>query len=255
VRAIAKKLERNEHEASTPGTRPFTVAAIVIGWLALGLALDDGGGVDRQRLIGVATWLLLIALVRREPRVTQVQVATLVVLATLLEYSASPLLGLYTYRLHNVPAFVPPGHGLVYLAAVLVGTSATVTRRPWIPLGVLTVATAWAVGGLALPVHPDTLGAVLFVSFAAFILRGRYPGVYASAFILTAALELYGTHLGTWRWAPHDPTGVLSAANPPSGIPGGYCWLDFWALALAPLAYALVVRVKVVLRFARAAPS
>ena len=60
MRAIAQKLERNEHEASKPGTQPFVVAAIVVGWLALGLALDDGGGIGRQRLIGAATWLLLI---------------------------------------------------------------------------------------------------------------------------------------------------------------------------------------------------
>ena len=240
-----------------PGSRPFVVAAIVVGWLALGLALDDGGGIGRQRLIGAATWLLLILLVRREPRMIQAQVATLVVLATLLEYSASPLLGLYTYRLHNVPSFVPPGHGLVYLAAVLVGRSPAVTRRPWIPLVALAVATAWAVGGLIVPEHPDALGAVLYLSFAAFILRGRAPGVYAAAFALTAALELYGTHLGTWAWAPHDPSGVLSAANPPSGIPGGYCWLDFYALALAPYVYAGLTRLRVGLRPrpAPAAPS
>jgi hypothetical protein len=238
-----------------PGSRPFVVAAVVAGWLALGLALDDGGGVGRQRLIGAATWLLLLVLVRREPRSTQVQVATLVVLATLLEYSASPLLGLYTYRLHNVPAFVPPGHGLVYLAAVLVGRSPAVTRRPWIPLAALSVATAWAVGGLLIPARPDTLGAALYLSFAAFVLRGRTPGVYTAAFAFTAALELYGTHLGTWAWAPHDPTGLLSASNPPSGIPGGYCWLDFYALALAPHVHALLVRAKPVLRPAPAAPS
>jgi hypothetical protein len=257
MRAIAQKLERNEHEASRPGTHPFVVAGIVVVWLALGLALDGGGGIGRQRLIGAATWLLLIVLVRREPRVTQIQVATLVALATLLEYSASPLLGLYTYRLHNVPAFVPPGHGLVYLAAVLVGTSGAVTRRPLGPMLVLAVATVWALGGLVLPVHPDTLGAVLFVSFAAFILRGRYPGVYAAAFVLTAALEIYGTRLGTWEWAPHDPTGSLSAANPPSGIPGGYCWLDFWALALSPQVYKLLVRARSILPFrpAPVAPS
>jgi hypothetical protein len=257
MRAISEKLERNEHEASRPGTHPFAVASIVIAWLALGLALDQGAGLGRQRLIGAATWLLLIVLVRREPRVTQIQVATLVVLATLLEYSASPLLGLYTYRLHNVPAFVPPGHGLVYLAAVLGGTCPAVTRRPLLPVLVLAVATAWAVGGLFLPARPDALGAVLFVSFAIFIARGRYPGVYAAAFLLTAALELYGTRLGTWSWAPHDPTGVLSAANPPSGIPGGYCWLDFWALLLAPSASRLLLRAGVALRIrpAPAAPS
>jgi hypothetical protein len=240
---------------SKPGSRPFVVAAIVVAWLAVGLALDEGGGVGRQRLIGAATWLLLLVLVRREPRAMQVQVATLVLLATLLEYSASPLLGLYTYRLHNVPAFVPPGHGLVYLAAVLVGRSPAVTRRPWIPLAALAVATAWAVGGLLLPDRPDTLGAILYLSFAAFVLRGRTPGVYAAAFALTAALELYGTRLGTWAWAPQDPTGVLSAANPPSGIPGGYCWLDFYALALAPHLHVLAVRARVGLRPAPAAPS
>ena len=100
----------------------------------------------------------------------QAQVATLVVLATLLEYSASPLLGLYTYRLHNVPSFVPPGHGLVYLAAVLVGRSPAVTRRPWIPLVALAVATAWAVGGLIVPEHPDTLGAAALP-----LVRGVHP--------------------------------------------------------------------------------
>ena len=232
------------------------MAGIVVSWLVLGLALDTGG-IERQRLIGAVTWALLLALVWRESRATQVQVAVLVLLATLLEYSASPLLGLYTYRLHNVPAFVPPGHGLVYLAAVLVGRSLVVTRRPALPLLVLGAATIWAVGGLVLPAHPDTLGAVLFVSFAAFILRGRTPGVYAAAFVLTAALELYGTRLGTWAWAPHDPTGLLSAANPPSGIPGGYCWLDFWALALAPLVYGLLVRARMraSVRPAPAAPS
>jgi hypothetical protein len=239
-----------------PGSRPFIVAGIVLAWLVAGLALDTGG-VERQRLIGAVTWLLLLTLVWREPRATQVQVAVLVLLATLLEYSASPLLGLYTYRLHNVPAFVPPGHGLVYLAAVLVGRSLVVTRRPALPLLVLGAATVWAVGGLVLPERPDTLGALLFVSFAIFVLRGRTPGVYAAAFALTAALELYGTRLGTWAWAPHDPTGLLSAANPPSGIPGGYCWLDFWALALAPLVYSLVVRTRERLgaRASRPAPA
>jgi hypothetical protein len=239
------------------GKRPFVVAGVVVAWLALGLALDDGGGIDRQRMIGAATWLLLLALVWREPRATQVQVATLVVLATMLEYSASPLLGLYTYRLHNVPAFVPPGHGLVYLAAVLVGRSPAVTSRRWIPLLALAVATTWAVGGLLLPARPDTLGALLFLSFAGFALRGRTPGVYAAAFALTAALELYGTHLGTWAWAPRDASGLVGAANPPSGIPGGYCWLDFYALLLAPRVHGLLARARPrrVPRPAPAAPS
>ena len=197
---------------------------------------------------------------RREPRVTQVQVATLVVLATLLEYSASPLLGLYTYRLHNVPAFVPPGHGLVYLAAVLVGTLGRPSRAGRsIPL--LALAVADRLGGRRpAPARAARTRSAPCSSCPspASSCAAATPGVYAAAFALTAALELYGTRLGTWRWAPHDPTGLLSAANPPSGIPGGYCWLDFWALALAP--YALrAARARAAspcgLRPAPAAPS
>ena len=228
-----------------------------MGWLALGLALDDGGGIGRQRLIGAATWLLLIVLVRREPRVTQVQVATLVVLATLLEYSASPLLGLYTYRLHNVPAFVPPGHGLVYLAAVLVGRRRASRAGRSIPLLALAVATAWAVGGLLLPAAPTRWARCSSCPSRPSSCAAARPASTPPRSSLTAALELYGTRLGTWAWAAHDPTGLLSAANPPSGIPGGYCWLDFWALALAPYVYALLVRARSALRLrpAPAAPS
>ena len=226
-------------------------------YLAALLAVDRHATYPQQIGLGVLTWLVLLGALLRVPVERRIQALGVVAFATVGEVTGSLIWGVYHYRLHNLPLFVPPGHGLVYLAAVLVGTSATVTRRPLVPLVVLVLATAWAVGGLALPVHPDTLGALLFVSFAAFILRGRYPGVYTAAFVLTAGLELYGTRLGTWRWAAHDPTGLLSAANPPSGIPGGYCWLDFWALALAPYAYALLVRAGIALRLrpAPAAPS
>jgi hypothetical protein len=48
---------------------------------------------------------------------------------------------------------------------------------------------------------------------------------------------------------------VLSAANPPSGIPGGYCWLDFWALLLAPYVYRAGVRARAALLRLRPAPA
>ena len=49
-----------------------------------------------------------------------------VVFATMVEYTCSPLLEVYLYRFHNVPAYVPPGHGLVYLAALAIGRTAFV---------------------------------------------------------------------------------------------------------------------------------
>ena len=85
-----------------------------------------GAGIWVQRLLGLATWVVLLALLRGEGRSVRIQVAAVMVAATMLEYTASPLLGLYTYRLQNVPSFVPPGHGLVYLAALTVGRAVSV---------------------------------------------------------------------------------------------------------------------------------
>ena len=92
------------------------------------------------------------------------------------------------------------------------------------------------------------LGAVYLTGFFVFLVRfalvGRAPLVYAGAFIVTSYLELVGTGLGAWTWAHHDPTGLLSIGNPPSGIPGGYCFLDAAAMALAPRAARLLERVR-----------
>ena len=53
-------------------------------------------------------------------------------------------------------------------------------------------------------------------------------------------LEIAGTHLGTWAWGTHDPTGWVSIGNPPSGAAGGYGWFDLAALLAAPLRAAAV---------------
>jgi hypothetical protein len=53
-------------------------------------------------------------------------------------------------------------------------------------------------------------------------------------------LELAGTHIGTWEWSTVDPTGIFGVGNPPSGIPGAYCFFDQAGMALSPLLLARV---------------
>jgi hypothetical protein len=133
-----------------------------------------------------------------------------------------------------VPSFVPPGHGLVYLAALTIGGAMYGTRAGvWFPRAVLVVAGAWALWGVAISARPDVGGAVLYLFLAAFILRGRAPLVYAAAFVVTAYLEIVGTNVGTWAWAHHSPMGLVSLGNPPSGIAGGYCFLDMVGIYVA----------------------
>jgi hypothetical protein len=214
--------------------RDLVVVLAGFGWVGLGLLLDHDASAWRQRAIGLVTWLVVAALLAGESRALRAQVLLVILAATGVEYAASVGLGLYTYRLDNVPLFVPPGHGLVYLSAIAMGRSGAFTRwRRLIVPATLAVAGTWAIAGLAGPRH-DVLGAVLFVFFVRFCVSGRAPLVYCGAFVLTSYLELLGTGLGSWTWARHDPSGLIGMGNPPSVISGAYCFLDLFGLAVAP---------------------
>jgi hypothetical protein len=90
----------------------------------------------------------------------------------------------------------------------------------------------------------DVGGAVGAILLAVYLVRGRAPSIYAGVFLVVAALELYGTAIGTWTWAATIPGTSISNGNPPSGVASGYVWFDIVALALAPrlLAFARMSR-------------
>jgi hypothetical protein len=208
----------------------------VVAWVGAVLVLDTGAGPGAQRLLGLATWTLLLVLLRGESRATRVQVAVVVVFATAVEYVFSHWLGTYVYRLHNLPAFVPPGHGLVYLAALCFGRLAWARRHARaLVAAMLVVGGLWAAWGLTLSPQPDALGAFWFGCLALFAWRGRSPVLYVGAFLVVSYLEIVGTSLGTWTWGTVDPVlGVVTIGNPPSGIAGGYAWFDAAALWATP---------------------
>ncbi len=216
-------------------TRDGALAGGVGLWVLLVLGLDTGATLTQQRLLGVGTWLLLLLALRGEDRATRVQVAVVVAYATLIEYVFADALGVYVYRLENVPAFVPPGHGLVYLAAFALARTAWARRHARAFLGTaMVLCGAWALWGVTLSPQPDVLGLFWFGCLAVFAWKGRSPLLYAGAFFVVSYLEIVGTSLGTWAWSTTDPTGLVSIGNPPSGIAGGYAWFDAAALLLAP---------------------
>ena len=212
--------------------RELSIAGIVVTWIAAGVWLDSHASIWPQRALGIVTWIVLLLILRGERRDVRAQVAIVILVATATEYTASGLLGVYTYRLHNIPWFVPPGHGLLYLTALALGRSQlfAVLRRPVIG-ATIAVGGAWAVWGLAFAPRNDAFGAIVYICLLRFLIVGRAPLVYAGAFLICSYLELMGTSVGTWAWAPHDASGLLGVGNPPSGIPGAYCFFDAAALA------------------------
>ena len=198
--------------------RDATVVACTLTWVPLVLVLDRGADLWSQRALGLGTWLLLGWLLRRETPLVRAQVAVVIAFATAVEYTFSPLLEVYVYRLDNVPAFVPPGHGLVYLCALAIGRTAVVQRRRT-PLVVVTVlaGAAYAGWGLLVSDRLDVLGALWFCCLLGFLRWGRSVTLYVGAFAVVTYLELLGTWLGTWAWAVARPDRADRDRQPPLG--------------------------------------
>ncbi len=225
---------------SAPSTRrrlpDLVTAGVVLAWVPLVLGLDRGSSLGAQRLLGLGTWLLLAGLLIFERPVVRAQALVVVAFATLVEYTFSAGLEVYVYRLDNVPSFVPPGHGLVYLAALALGRSALLVRHERLAVAAtVAVGGAYALWGLSpLAPRPDVLGAFWFACLVGFLVFGRSRLLYVGAFVVVTYLELLGTAWGTWTWQPYDPTGLVPMGNPPSGAAGGYGWFDLVAMAFAP---------------------
>ena len=220
----------------TSDRRNALIVGAVVGWIPLVLGLDRVSSMAQQRWLGVGTALLLVVLLVAEPARIRAQVAVVVGFATLVEYVFSYELHVYIYRLHDVPWFVPPGHGLVYLGALAIGRSPALrAQQRWLVPLTLAAGASYAAWGLLLSGRRDVLGAFWFGCLVLFLVRARQPMVFVGAFIVVTYLELLGTHLGAWTWQVKDPIAhLVSMGNPPSGAAGGYGFFDAAALALAP---------------------
>jgi len=199
--------------------------------------------VDRQEqlLLGVLTAAVLGALLLLHPSAVRLQTLAVVGIATMGEVVGSLVWGVYSYRLDNLPAFVPPGHGLVYLAGLSLAT--VMARRP----GVLIVlagagAVGWGIAGLTVLPAADASGAMGCAFLVAVLVWTRRP-VYAGVFVAVAALELYGTAIGTWTWKTVVPGLDLPQGNPPSGAASGYVVFDVLALALTTSGSVIAARI------------
>jgi hypothetical protein len=224
-------------------TRPAAWIAGIAAYLALLLYADRLVDLPGQLLLGALTAAILVAALRSLSLALRVQTLLVVGVATVGEVIGSIVWGLYTYRLENLPAFVPPAHGLVYLGGVALAGVAAARPRVLVVAAVVVVV-AWGAAGVTVLPRDDLAGALGAVTLAVFLLAGRAPSVYAGVFFVVAALELYGTALGTWTWAETAPGTPVSQGNPPSGIAFGYVLFDIAALALAPAVLILLRRAR-----------
>lgn len=213
--------------------RDYFIAAFTFVTTTICLTTDGFAPQFMQYVLAFFGWLFLIAFLRGECKYVRTQVAVAVTFAVIGEYFASVYMKGYIYRFGNVPAYVPAGHGLVYLTAVALGRSGLFQRHARrIAVFVVGVCGLWAIWGISgWSQRQDVIGAVLFGVFLLYLLKGRSPMVYLGAFFITSWLEIVGTSAGTWAWAIIDPASKLPQGNPPSGVAAWYCLVDAVAIA------------------------
>jgi hypothetical protein len=219
-------------------------AAMTVYFAAL-LAVDRVVDLRGQLLLGALTFCVLGLVCARRPPELRAQVAIVVAVATCFEVLGSILWGVYRYRHGNLPLFVPPAHGLVYLTGYSLAQTRVVRRypRPFVGLA-LAGALLWGALGLSGALgRVDAIGFFGVCVFSSFLLLVRPRAtVLAGVFCAVAALELYGTALGTWRWHAVVPGLGLPDGNPPSGAVSGYVIFDLVAFALAARLQAWTAR-------------
>ena len=178
------------------------------------------GGIEPQIALGLLTFAVLWLAARRVVPDLRLGVWLCVPIATLFEVLGSKVWGGYTYELHNIPVYLPPGHALVYVFGVtaaglpIVRRHGSVVRRP-----VMLVATVWVVAGLTVlplahgPVRPSGRGGVAAPRWC--VLRSGKGDMFAAIWVAVATIEIAGTWAGDWVWAASAPWSHLPRGTRP----------------------------------------
>ncbi|MDM8558839.1 hypothetical protein [Candidatus Parabeggiatoa sp. HSG14] len=195
-------------------------SVILILLLTVGLLIDQTIEFWGQTITNIVIWLFFLGLLKTEKRTTQIGLILCVIYATAGEVFLSLIWGLYEYRLYNVPLFVPPGHALLFTVGILLAPK----MPSWIIWVVPTVVAPYMV--FATFNGFDTMGGVLFFLFLICLLFGKEKKLYATMFVFSLILEIYGTWLGNWTWVYEIPWVGLTSTNPPASAGTFYCLLD-----------------------------
>ena len=148
------------------------------------------------------------------------------------EYLFSVLLGMYTYRLGNVPLYIPFGHAFVYIAVLCFSKAASIKKHRTLLEKFFTISI-FIYATLFLIFKNDVFGFVMTIA-TLLILRNkpRERLFYLTMYISVAVLEIIGTTYECWWW-PSTAWNVipfLPSYNPPSGISLFYFLLDLGCL-------------------------
>ena len=166
----------------------------------------------------------------------------------------SLLLGMYEYRLANIPLYVPLGHSIVYASVYYIVKEPIFKANKELIVKYLYILML-IYSALWLLFANDWFG---FLSTIAIVyLFKRYPNTKAFflvMYFMVVYLELLGTSFNCWYWPDiwFNKISFIPSANPPSGISLFYFGFDIGCLwfykKLNPKKWSRFKRLKVSFR-------
>jgi hypothetical protein len=150
------------------------------------------------------------------------------------EYLFSLGMGMYTYRLENIPHYIPMGHALVY-AGVLYFTKTVFSKNNIEILEKTFTVFIFLYAVLFLIFKNDVFGFVLTIATLLILRKKKRERLfYLTMYLSVAFLEIVGTSFECWWWptTAWDVIPFLPSHNPPSGISFFYFLLDVGCLYL-----------------------
>ena len=211
---------------------------ILFLYIFIGLFIDSSYVAENyQDLQWLANLIMLviftITLFKVNLRIRE-QMIYAVLIAIAGEYGFSLGMGMYTYRLENIPHYIPMGHALVY-AGVLYFTKTTYAKNNVKLLEKVFIAIVVLYATAFMILKNDIFGFVLTCLMLFFLRkRPRERLFYLTMFLAVAYLEIIVTSYECWWWptTAWNKISFLPSANPPSGISFFYFGLDLGTLWL-----------------------
>lgn len=187
---------------------------------------------ETQYLALIALVIGFIIIYLRVGKRAREQMIYAVILGFIGEHLFSIGLGMYSYRLGNVPLYIPFGHAVVLVAVVYFCKESIIISNKKILEKIITIFIL--IYSFCFLVFANDIFGFVMSLLVLFLLRNkpRERLFYLTMYVAVAFLEIVGTTYGCWFWpeTAFDTIPFLKSANPPSGISLFYFLLDLGSL-------------------------
>lgn len=160
-------------------------------------------------------------------------IVTMIFLSYLGEVIFCKILGWYSYRLHNIPWYVPLGHAIVFASGYVLAEISILKKYDRIlnitfrVLFLITFLLLFFIGN-------DLFSLISGLLFFLLIRRKKWQSLYFYIAFCVIFIELVGTYNGAWKWKS-ELYGFIGTLNPPIGAVFFYAGGDVLLVKLVQL--------------------